>query len=282
MQNFELLQGYIGLGQCLIKADKHDRSVIYIEASNQMIDVQNDIVLQKALRDEAENFLKKGVISWDHLHKIEKNPRYICGEPLDVAFPKDGRTLVKARMYPDNEYGQSILSLAKSESTRLGASVGGAILQRTKAYVSSLKKSVQAIVKVLWDEVAVTHRPVNEDTLGRVTYVPFDDFAKSFIQNDEERAAELLKALTAGYGADSSQFTGGRALIPESLMGASKRSKEKLVQAFNITLDNIKKKKVKKYKDLASSLEQVGLKSYAAIVAETIIQQKEKLEALLK
>ena len=28
---------------------------------------------------------------------------------------------------------------------------------------------------------------------------------------------ELQKALAAGYGTDSSQFTGGRALIPENL-----------------------------------------------------------------
>lgn len=284
MENqFEVLQGYVGLGNCLIKADQKDPNIIYLEASNHLVDSQDDVVLQKALRDEVDSFLKKGVISWDHLHKIERNPKYICGEPLDVRFPKDGRTLVKARLYPNNEYGRTILTMARDGSTRLGASVGGAILRRTPAFVDSLKKSVKAIVKVLWDEVAVTHQPINEGTLGKVTFVPFGDFVKSFLMDDAERADALQKALSAGYGVDSSTFSGGRAVIPESLMGTKHADdRRKLSNAFKVTLANIRNGKVKDYKSLVTVLDAAGMKSYATIVADTVAQNKGKLKALLK
>ena len=44
----------------------------------------------------------------------------------------------------------------------------------------------------------------------------FFDQASSGQMNGVD-AGELQKALTAGYGTDSAQFTGGRALIPEDL-----------------------------------------------------------------
>lgn len=282
INNFEIVDSYIGMGKVLIRASATEPNVIFIEASNMSEDTQKDILLQTALKEEAENFLRKGLISYDHLHKIEKNPKYIIGEPLDVKFPDDGKTLVKAKIYPSNEYGKSILQLAKDGSTRLGGSVGGAIIKRDKAYIDSLKKSVRAIVKVLWDEVAITYQPINEDTLGKVSYLPFEEFNKSYILDDTERAEELRKALKAGYGTESSRFTGGRALSPESLMGANKKNKKKLVDAFSIVLKNIKSGKVKSFSQLVPVLAAKSLKSYSFIVAKTIVGEIGRVSELLK
>lgn len=268
--DYQLDKQYVSLS-ALIKADKQDSNVIYVEASNQLDDSQSDVVLQKALRDEVKSFLKKGVISWNHLHKLENDPKYICGEPVDVAFPADGRTLVKARMYPSNPYAQTILQMARDGSSRLGASIGGFILQRKQ----ELNKSL--ILKVMWDEVAITHQPVNEGTLGAVAVMPFSEFNKSFCADDTTRLEELQKALSAGYGTDSATFTGGRALQTESLMGADKA---KMQDAFKVVLKNLRQKKVKNYNDMVSVLPD-GLKSYAAIVATALVANIENVKKII-
>jgi hypothetical protein len=217
---FEKSHAYIGMGSVLIKGDAADPSIVYIEASNEVEDSEGDTILRKALEEEAGKFLKRGVISYDHLHKIEKSPEYIIGEPLDVKFTDDNRTLVKARLYTGkNQHAQAIKAMADEGSTRLGASVGGAILGRKKMFDSNMKKSRNYIVKVLWDEVAITHKPVNEETLGGVSLLPYDAFKKSWMNNDVERV-ELMKALAAGGGTDAVAFTGGRALMSESLQGS--------------------------------------------------------------
>jgi hypothetical protein len=261
----------------LVKADKSDPSIVYIEASNQLDDAQKDVVLQKALKDQVKPFLKKGVVSWNHLHKIQNDPKFIVGEPLDVAFPDDGRTLVKARLYPSNDHAKDILAKAHDGSTRLGASIGGYILKRKQ----ELNKSY--ILSVLWDEVAITHQPVNEDTLGKVTIVPFADFSKAFIHDDVERLEELSKALAAGYGTDASTMTGGRALTQESLMGSgnAKRVKpEQLTAAFKAVLTNIRARKVKTYKDLVSTLPE-NMKSFAPIIARVIAEDIDKVSKII-
>jgi len=163
---------------------------------------------------------------------------------------------------------------AMDESTRLGASVGGGIIKRAQAFVNNLTKSVKAIVKVLWNEVAVTHEPINEDTLGKVSFLPFEAFAKSFIFDDAERAVEFQKALSAGYGTESSRFSGGRALMPESLMGTGRK---KLKDAFKITIDNIRKGAITDFSSLVSVLSERNMKSYSFIIAKTIALNKSRL-----
>lgn len=231
----------------LIKADKDDPSIIYIEASNQTVDNQKDITIMKALEEEAENFLRKGVISWDHLHKIEKSPEYIIGEPLDVAFKKES-TWVKAKMYKSVTYGKSVLNLLESGSTRLGASIGGYIAKR-----KSLSKSISAITKVIWDELAITYKPVNDTTLGNVSLIPIGAFAK---------------ALMAGSGVNTENFTGGRAMTPESLQG-DKVNVEEVVSEFawrlyagDIRTDD----------DLKDFLELFGVRDYYNVFAKKVIE----------
>lgn len=180
----------------LIKADKDDPYTVYIEASNETPDKQKDIVFTKALEEERDNYLSKGVISWDHLHKIEKSPEFIIGEPIDVKF-KDNKTFVKARLYKGVKYAESIVDLLKAKCSRLGASIGGLIRNRKQ-----LSKTLSGVIKLIWDETAITYKPVNDGTMGNVGLVPIGAFAK---------------ALMVGEGTNTAQFSGGRALGKESL-----------------------------------------------------------------
>ncbi len=189
---------YTPFGNIILKADKNDPDVIYIEASNEEIDQQDDVVFMKALEAEAESFLRKGLISWDHLHKIEKSPEFIVGEPLDVAFKNQG-TWVKAKLYKAVKLAQAIKDLLASGSTRIGASVGGYIKRR-----KSLTKSTSGIIKIIWDELALTYKPVNDTVMGNVSLIPIGAFAK---------------ALMVGSGVNPATMTGGRAMTSESLQG---------------------------------------------------------------
>lgn len=209
-----LINTYFGFQNAILKADKTDPSIIYLEASNEIPDSDDELVIMKALKDEAEEFLRKGIISYDHLHKIEKNPKYIIGEPLDVKFTENNVTLVKAKLYQSKEYAQEILKLIADESTRLGASIGGAIVSKSKGYSKRAGGVIPIIDKIKWDEVAITYKPVNADTLGKCSFLPFKEFSKSFLVQTSE---EIAKAMEAGAGVNAGAFTGGKALIPESI-----------------------------------------------------------------
>lgn len=188
---------YSPLSHVLIKGAEEDgKWIIYLQASNELADQDGETVEVGALKKAADYFMGHGVLSWDHKHKQTHDPGFIIGEPLDVKFTKSGETLVKGFLYKNNEIAKNLWGNIQSGATKLGASIGGGILQ----------KSQSNIKQVIWDETALTHKPVNDGTLGSVQIVPFAQFAK---------------ALMAGAGVDAGSFTGGRALTGESLQGAT-------------------------------------------------------------
>lgn len=186
---------YTPLGSVLIKgAEENGKWIVYLQASNEMKDQDGETVDSDALKKAADYFMSHGVLSWDHKHKVTHDPGFIIGEPLDVKFTPNGETLVKGFLYKSNDIAQKVWKNIQSGARRLGASIGGGILQKAES----------TIKQVIWDETALTHKPVNDGTLGMVQVVPFAEFAK---------------ALMAGSGVDAGSFTGGRALIGESLQG---------------------------------------------------------------
>jgi len=183
-------------GSVLIKAEEQGgKWIIYLQASNEGLDQESEVILSKALHDAKEYYLSHGVISWDHMHKSKSDPGYIIGEPLDVQFTKTNETLVKGWLYQKNPIAQKLWQNIESGAKKLGASVGGGILSKSKGLID----------KVIWDETAVTHKPVNDGTLGHVQVIPFREFAK---------------ALMAGSGVDAAQYSGGRALSKENIANA--------------------------------------------------------------
>lgn len=214
----------------LIKGkEENGKWIVYLQASNEMKDLHGEIMDMDGLKKASDYYLSHGVLSWDHKHKETGDPRFIIGEPMEVKFTDDRKTLVKGFLYKMNDIAQSLWKNIKSGATKLGASVGGGILQKSK----------DSIKRVIWNETAITHKPVNDGTLGNVQVVPF---------------AEFMKALTAGSGVDAASFTGGRALIPESLQGANNKDADPspidLRKLFGELLQAIRRGKVNNYNDM--------------------------------
>ncbi len=188
-------------GQVLIKAEEHDgKWIVYLQASNEGLDQEQEVVLSKALQSSKDYYLSHGVLSWDHKHKILHDPGFIVGEPMAVEFNKSRDTLVQGWLYQKNPIAVNLWNNIQSGAERLGASVGGGILKKS---AGDGKDGVSSwITKLIWDETAITHKPINDGTFGHVQLIPFDMFAK---------------ALMAGAGVDASTFSGGRALTSENL-----------------------------------------------------------------
>jgi hypothetical protein len=223
---------YAPFPETLIKGEEDDegRWIVYLQASNELKDQDGEIVDVKALQKAADYYMGHGVLSWDHKHKVLHDPKYIIGEPLDVQFTPRNETLVKGFLYQANEIAKSLWNNIKSKAKKLGASIGGGILHKAK----------ERVAEIIWDETAFTHKPINDGTLGNVQLIPFPEF---------------LKALMAGSGVDASAFTGGRALIHESLQGNSvnkykKIEKEQLDELFKSLMQAFKKGQVRDYNDM--------------------------------
>lgn len=181
------------------------------EASNENLDLEQQRVLQQALINSKDYFLTNGVISKDHLHqqivgeggskRVIFNEEYVIGEPLMV-YTEAGKTRVRGKLYKLNEHAQKFIKLFKEGSTRIKASVGGIapLVQKVKENGMEVGK----VVSVLWNDLALTIAPVNP-TVSPAYMV------KSL------SSLEFVKALSAGYGTDHAQFTGGRAIIPEDI-----------------------------------------------------------------
>jgi hypothetical protein len=199
----------------LIKGvEENDDWIVYMQASNEIRDQEGDIIEMGALKKARDYYLSHGVLSWNHMHKIKQDPKFIVGEPMAVEFTEKNETILKGKLYKKNDIAQSIWKNIQSGAKKLGASVGGGILH---------KSADKRVSTVIWDETAITHCPVNDGTLGNVQIVPFKEF---------------MKALTAGSGIDASSFTGGRALTPESMQGATtsligSRSREEWREIFD-------------------------------------------------
>lgn len=188
-------------GQVLIKAEEAGgKWIIYLEASNEGLDQESEVIMAKALEMSKDYYMKHGVLSWDHKHKILHDPGFIVGEPLEVAINADNHTLVKGWLYQKNPIAKNLWDNIQSGAQKLGASVGGGIIQKSKGEDGSGVSSF--IERVIWDETAITHKPINDSTFGHVQMIPFAEFAK---------------ALMAGSGVNAGAYTGGRALTGESL-----------------------------------------------------------------
>ena len=200
------------------KTDEFGNYIFEVEASNENIDLQDQIVLQNALMESKDEFLRGGVISYDHLHKqtdanglVISDPSMVIGEPIDVTFDtKTKSTVVKGKLYATNEKAKEIINMLKAGSTRVRASVGGIFPKIIKNAESGIEK----ITHVLWNDLALTVAPVN-NSVGSASLVKSLS-AQEFVSSLPE---EIKKALSAGYGTDASAMSGGRALIPENVGG---------------------------------------------------------------
>ena len=187
--------------------DADGNYIFEVEASNENLDLQNQIIQQKALIDSKEYFLSNGVVSDDHQHKrfdangnVISDKTKIIGEPISVRT-EGTRTFVKGKLYSYVEAAKPFIDLLKAHSSRVKASVGG-----IKPIVRKNKDGTETVTAFMWNDLALTCSPVNY-TVGSAA------FAKSMSN------VEFCKALSAGYGTDAATMTGGRCLQKEDLEG---------------------------------------------------------------
>jgi hypothetical protein len=199
-----------------LETDAAGNYIVYAEASNENLDFQDQVVLQRALLDSKDYFLKNGVISWDHLHLKTNDPSYIIGEPLGVE-KRGGKTFVKAMLYKGNKIVEDLVSKLKNGSTVIKTSVGGKRPVVVQDFDTKLRKPIEKIVSVLWDELAITFKPVNQ-TLSPVAL----------------SSSAFVKSLSAGYSTDSATATGGAALIPQDLEGDKKSPIHAVITAIAV------------------------------------------------
>lgn len=185
--------------------DENGNYMFEVEASNENLDLQNQITLQSALQDSKEYFLSNGVISDDHLHKtrnpdgsVETHKDKIIGEPVSVR--KEGKsTFVKGILYKGVEAAKPYIELLKNHSSRVKASIGG-IMPKIRKNADG----TETVTSFMWNDLALTCSPVNW-TVGSAR------FAKSV------GIVDFCKSLNAGSGTDAASFEGGRALQSEDV-----------------------------------------------------------------
>lgn len=164
------------------KEDENGNYIFEVEASNENLDLQNQITLQSALLKSKEYFLTNGVISDDHLHKtrnpdgsIETHKDKIIGEPISIRT--EGKsTFVKGILYKGVKAAKDYIELLKNNSTRVKASIGG-IMPKIKKNADGS----ETVTSFMWNDLALTVSPVNW-TVGSAKFaksIGIIDFCKS-------------------------------------------------------------------------------------------------------
>ena len=255
------------------KTDEYGNYIFEVEASNENVDLQDQIVLQNALMESKDEFLKGGVISYDHLHKtrdakgrVISDPSMVIGEPIDVKFDtKTKSTVVTGKLYATNEKAKEIIKMLKAGSTRVRASVGGIFPE----VVKNVKTGVEKITHVLWNDLALTTSPVN-NTVGNAV------FAKALTSYEFVNSLpyEMKKSLYAGYGTDTDGMSGGRALIPED-------TNTKTIDAENEKAADAEKEIIKGMCELLKSGELEGEDAAINYLTENGIE-KEKAGSIIR
>ncbi|CAH2606323.1 conserved protein of unknown function (plasmid) [Rhodovastum atsumiense] len=229
----ELLSGvpeWVALGVVLKASPSEDggNRFLYFEASNEDPDHQGEIVLQKALADSSDYYIRHGNVDLSHYTilgpkaGIPNHYDYEVGRPVAVRI--DGnRTFVKAQLYtgssPMARNANMVWdSLTKQQPpAKWFASVGGAVLAKSVRFDPKSQNRVAVVERVRWNNTALDRCPVNK-SVPEVSVAPVGTFAKSlggFIFTKSDGGAPA--GLVAGYGTDSASLTGGAALRHQSL-----------------------------------------------------------------
>jgi hypothetical protein len=202
---------------------------VYLEASREERDQQNEIVLAKALEESAGHFLKFGNVDLDHksmpavakMYGIDNPEHWEIGTPVDVRV-SGASTFVKAQLFSGdtplaqraNEVWDSMTKLHPPR--KWYPSVGGKVLAKSTRIDPDTGDRVGVVSGVRWTNIALSQHPVNQ-TVGGVSTIPFGVLAKSWGVG----GFDMTKALEASYATDATAKTGGAALTTQSLDGGA-------------------------------------------------------------
>lgn len=223
----DAVPGYISITHVLKAqpAQEGGERFVYLEASNESVDQQGEVVLAKALAESADYYLRFGNLDIDHYTQIGARAGipgyelYEIGRPVDVAV-RDGSTYVKGQIYSGsgpaaekaNAFWSSLTEL--NPPARWYPSVGGAVVSKSVQADPVTGERRAVIEKVRWTNVGFSKTPVNAN-LATVKTVPFGALAKSW----NGVGFVVQKALEAGYGTAPEQVSEAGALRLQSLGG---------------------------------------------------------------
>jgi hypothetical protein len=230
---------FVSIGSLLKATPKEEggERIIYMEASNEGVDQTSEVVLAKALAEQAGFYKKFGNLDLEHYTVIGAKlgvPDYLTyeiGKPLDVR-QRDGSTFVKAMLYKGEGPLAEKANMVWDGMTKITPpfrwfpSVGGSVLAKSLQIDPKTGAQKKLITKVRWSNIGLSRTPVNQH-LGGCTPIPIEVFAKSLLAGTcDELDWDMVKTLTAGYGTDSADLAGGAAMRKQSLDGAdaSRRS----------------------------------------------------------
>ena len=198
---------------------------IYLEASNEARDQQNDVVLAKALEESAEHYMKFGNIDIDHksMPSVAKMLQINDPEMWEIGTPEsvriDGKsTFVKARLFSGDTPLAARANMVWDSMTKLNPpkrwypSVGGKVLGRDAKIDPKTGDKIGVVSRVRWTNVALSAQPVNQH-IGAVRTIPFGVLAKSWSVD----GFDMTKALEASYATDAASKSGGAAFGVQSL-----------------------------------------------------------------
>lgn len=214
---------FISVGGLLKATPQEDAGhrYIFFEASNEDVDHQNEVILQKALSESSEYYLRHGNIDLSHYtimgpkSGIPNFMEYEIGKPLAVQV-NGRRTFVKAELYSgDSAMARNANMVWDSLTKQMPAStwypsVGGSVLSKSVKLDPATQQKVAVIDRVRWNNTALDRCPVNK-TVPTISTAPVGTFAKSL------GGFVITKGLTAGYGTDAAALTGGAAMREQSL-----------------------------------------------------------------
>jgi hypothetical protein len=213
---------FISVGGLLKATPSEDggRRILYFEASNEDRDIQNEVVLQKALEASSDYYLRHGNLDLEHFTVIGAKVgipnyhEYEIGKPCEVQV-NGKKTFVKAELYR----GDSAMarnadmvwdSITKQDPpARWYPSVGGSVLAKSVKLDPKTGEKIAVVERVRWNNTALSRTPVNK-SVGTVSTAPVGIFAKSL-------GGFVIKALEASYATDAAGKTGGAALGMQSL-----------------------------------------------------------------
>lgn len=211
------------------------RRYIYLEASSEGKDQQNEIVLAKALEESAEHYLKFGNVDIDHKSMRPVAERFGIADPesWEIGVPEavrlDGtKTFVKARLFDGDTPLANRSNMVWDSITKLNPpkrwypSVGGTPLAKSIKIDPQTGARIGVVSKVRWTNIALTAEPVNQHVAGIAT-VPFGVLAKSWVAGQGFDLMDMIKSLDAGYSSDVATLTGGSALRGQSLDGVGSK-----------------------------------------------------------
>lgn len=218
---------YLSIEMMLKATPAHEggKRYVYLEASREAKDQQNEIVLAKALQESAETYTRYGNLDIDHYsmpsvaaaHGIENPHLWEIGSPVDVRF--DGiSTFVKAEIFSGETPLAEKANMVWDSMTKLRPgkkwypSVGGKVLAKSSRIDPKTGDKIGVVSSVRWTNIALSAQPVNQH-VGGIATIPFGVLAKSWGAG----GFDMAKALEASYATDAAGKTGGAALGMQSL-----------------------------------------------------------------